>query len=199
MPRATTPHIIRDVDTLTRTGTCAVCGRVKLFSRGSGRWRCGQAHADSKKATRIRSAELAGTALKVATPCCGRRRVTPPLRYPNAKTLTVELVPVECSCGRVYGMVRLHRPAEYLALQYPEGYEDQAADSDELIWSAGFASYNGGEPDVDVGFMFDDQPSLGGVLDAPRLRDSLANWVFEGPFDQHWSNPAAWERHPVTD
>ena len=198
MPRAVTPHRITDVDPMTRTGTCAVDGRVPVYSRGHGRYRCGKAHADGKKETRARNGELAATSLKVHTPCCGTRRVLPPLRYPKAKTLTVDLVVVVCSCERVHGVVRMHRPAVHLALQYPEGYEDQAEDSDELIWAAGFACYVDGEPDEEIAYLFDDQPSLGGVVDAPRMRESLANWVFEGKHEQHWSHPDAWEGGAVT-
>ncbi len=198
MPNATTPHVLREIDPMTRRGVCAACGPVRVFSRGKGRWRCGKAHADSKRAGRTRNGELAATALKVNTPCCGTRRTLPPLRYPNARSTTVDLVVVVCSCERVYGVVRMHRPAEYLANQLDIPV-DKCHGSDELIWAAGFASYLNGEPDEHIAFLFDDQPSLGGVVDAPRMRDSLANWVYEGSFEQHWSNPAAWERDAVTE
>jgi hypothetical protein len=51
---------------------------------------------------------------------------------------------------------------------------------------------------------FWEQPRLlrkdvGGVIDAPRLRDALANWVHQSPEGQHWSDPGAWERDAMTD
>jgi hypothetical protein len=63
-----------------------------------------------------------------------------------------------------------------------------------MVWP-----YSDGEPDEYIAFLFDDQPSLGGVIDAPRLRDALANWAYQSPEGQHWSDPAAWERDAVTE
>jgi ribosomal protein S27AE len=200
MPHPRTTHRITEIDLTTRTAVCAVCGPTHVYSRGHGRWRCGKAHTDSKRSTRARNTEMAATALKVATPCCGRRRALPPLRFPKATAPTTDLVHVTCSCGRQYAVIRLHQPAEHLAAGWPPDYSQQATAADEVIWAAGFAYYDAnGEPDTNVTFMIDGEPSLGGVLDPPRLLAALNRWVFEGEFENHWQNPGAWHRDPVVE
>lgn len=128
----TSEHKLSNVNTAERRAICAVCGPVKLRSRGAGNLRCANAANAYKRKKREaeRVERLTSTALRATTPCCRHPFTVPPIGEGDG----MQRLEIGCACGTWYLLER-------------ERHTGQGETLDVLQWMRAEDSYFDGRLD----------------------------------------------------